>query len=379
MAGNFGQDYPTKDHLLARYSPVKKQPASLKKGGMSLIHLVYDKVHKRPAVLKFYDPSVAGFNQDTLDNLAVRFDLEIEVSTQLHHPNSITVYEVGRYGGSFPFIVMEYIEGRNLARALAHVHESGEFNLEEFLLMLYQICDPLETGHEKGIIHRDLKPGNILLGKYGEIKICDWGLAKKIDPSEIPKDSGKKSTSRLDLAANVHTLPGFRMGTLSYLTPEQIREESVDQRTDVFLLTAILYEAVVGEPPYSSENVDCLRRERDDDHSFDTSKLYIPGVREIILTGMAVEKEDRYQTVGELKRAVKDVLDDLLNDKIKIKPVADSGLIGKILQRRQETQQERLERMILSDIVKKWATPLTREERQARIERMADRPTERPK
>lgn len=378
MAGNIGQDYPTKDHLLARYRQVKKQPAALKTGGMSLMHLVYDKMYKRHAVLKFYDPSVAGFNQETLDNLADRFNLEIEVSTQLNHPNSITVYEVGQFGGRFPFIAMEYIEGRNLARALAQVHESGEFDLEEFLLMFYQICDPLETGHEKGIIHRDLKPGNILLGKYGEIKVCDWGLAKKIDPSEIPKDAGKKSTSRLDLAANFQTMPGFRMGTLSYLTPEQIREESVDQRTDVFLLAAILYEAVVGKPPYRSENTECLRRERDDDHSFDTSKLLIPGVRELILTGMAVEKEDRYQTVTGLKRAVKEVLDDLLNEKIKIRPVAEAGILGRIFQRKQEAQQERLERLILSDIVKKWARPLTKEELLEHIDKMSNQPTERP-
>lgn len=331
-------------------------------GGMSKVYLARDNKYKRKVVVKFFDPKVST-DPNAIEELIERFALETEISAQLNHPNTVKVYETGKIGGHAPFITMEYIDGHDLDKIIHYVKQTGEFSIPEFLMIFYQICEPIEIAHHKGILNRDIKTKNVLLGKYGDLKVCDWGIAKHVQKET--KIKGKQEGSLLDIDAQVMTLDGVLMGTPSYFTPEQIRGEEVDEKTDIFLLTSILYEGITGHPPYSDKKEAYLKRMVDDDHSFDTSKLFVPDIADIILTGMAVEKEDRYRTVGHLKREIKAALNALSLERCKEQETEKKQTIftkffGKTLPA-PRTTKENPGQLILSDVIKKWVK-ITKEE-----------------
>jgi len=350
MAGKFEHityDVPV-NVFKERYKKIKSMH-----GGMSLVLLAKDMKYKRKVVVKMFDPN-QGDDFAVMQELAERFDLEAEISAQLNHPNTVRVYEQGQIAGRYPFITMEYIDGQDLHDALSFARKNKLFSLEEFLLMFYQMCEPIKIAHEKNIINRDLKPKNILLSKYGDLKVCDWGIAKILQ-----KEQGEQNeqVSLLDIDAEVRTAEGVVMGTPSNFPPEIIRGHPADERTDIYLLTSILYEAVTGHPPFSVEPTDYYRRMRDDDHEFDKSKLFIPGIRQIIELGMQTEQENRYQTVAELQTDVLTFMNQLLRSGQTPEEHASSitQRIFRLVKKPAQIEERGPARMILSDVVKKWA------------------------
>ena len=191
-------------------------------GGMGTVFLAEDTRLQRNVALKFVSNSI----RDSTDIIA-RFRREARAAARLNHPNICTVYELGEAGDN-TFIAMEYVEGITLKERI----QQSDIKEQDIRTWLQQIADGLLTAHEEGIIHRDIKPANIMITPKGLIKIMDFGIAKMIESeTEITQE---KST----------------IGTIAYMSPEQARGDSIDQRSDIWSLGIILYELVTGRRPF---------------------------------------------------------------------------------------------------------------------------------
>src|SRR5271154_2768824 len=167
-----------------------------------------------------------------------RFEREARAISALQHPNICTLFDVGHQDGT-DYLVMEYLEGQTLAARLA----GGPLPLEQTLRYGIEVADALDTAHRRGIVHRDLKPGNIMVTAHGECKVLDFGLAKLGEEASVPD---AQTVTRQD----VLTSPGVALGTVAYMSPEQVRGEDLDARTDIFSLGTVLYEMASGKLPF---------------------------------------------------------------------------------------------------------------------------------
>ncbi|MBW3002227.1 serine/threonine protein kinase [Candidatus Woesearchaeota archaeon] len=337
-----GTDFANGKEFKARYRPIKNLG-----GGMSKALLAEDREYRRKVVAKFFDidaekeyrkkhgvKTARRFAED----LAARFALEAEVSAQLNHPHTVRVYEVGTIAGYAPFMTMEYIDGRELSKAIKFVQKARLFQNEEFLLMFYEICDTVSVAHRKRIINRDIKPENILLGKYGALKVIDWGLAKLLDGPGTKISTTDANVSLLNVNAQVNTLEGSVMGTEAYMAPEQRVGAAADERTDIYLLAGVLYNGLTGNLP-----------ERDNRNRIDTSMIAVPELRELVNKGLQTDPDNRFQTAEEFKTAIKDALAILLSERY----VSEVGLLSRWIGKKKSGDVPGP--LILSDIVKKWA------------------------
>jgi len=210
---------------LGRYRIVAK----LGEGGMGEVYLARDTRLGRDVAVKVLSPSLA------LDASAVaRFEREAHTIAGLDHPNICRVYDVGEHAGA-PFLVMERLEGETLADRLSR----GPLDLETWLEVGLALADALDAAHAAGVIHRDLKPANIFLTRRGPPKILDFGLAKPM----VTADTITKSAGGL-------TAPGAAAGTIGYMSPEQLRGDEVDGRSDIFSLGLVLYEMATGRAAF---------------------------------------------------------------------------------------------------------------------------------
>jgi tetratricopeptide (TPR) repeat protein len=205
-------------------------------GGMGEVFSAKDSTLGRKVAIKMLPLRLAG-ERDTLS----RFTQEARSASALNHPNIVTIYEVGADDGT-PYIVMEYIDGRDL-RTLIH---AGAPPVSKILDVAAQIADGLAAAHERGIIHRDLKPENIMITRDGFVKVLDFGLAKLVNPS--PDD---EHTLQIDMPG---TNPGTILGTVGYMSPEQATGKRLDFRSDQFAFGAILHELCTGRPAFEGEN-----------------------------------------------------------------------------------------------------------------------------
>jgi len=170
-----------------------------------------------------------------------RFEREARAISQLSHPNICALYDVGSQEGT-EYLVMELLEGETLSERLVR----GRLPLGQLVVIGSQICSALEAAHQKGIVHRDLKPGNIMLTKAG-VKLLDFGLAKAIAPTLQAAELTKAPTA----AAGPVTQSGIVVGTLHYMSPEQLEGKQADERTDLFALGTVLYEMATGRKAFS--------------------------------------------------------------------------------------------------------------------------------
>lgn len=205
---------------------------------MGEVYVARDPSLGRKVAIKLLPVRLSG-DRETL----VRFTREARSASALNHPNIVTIYEVGMDKGSgSPYIVMEYIEGRDLRGLIA----DGPLPNRKTLDIAAQIADGLAAAHEQGIIHRDLKPENVMVTKDGYVKVLDFGLAKVVGVAEE-----EDVTARLDMPG---TNPGTILGTVGYMSPEQATGKVLDFRSDQFALGAILYELSTGKPAFEAEN-----------------------------------------------------------------------------------------------------------------------------
>src|SRR5450755_4723387 len=210
--------------------------APLGAGGMGEVYRARDSKLDRDVAVKVLPESVAA-DPDTL----ARFEREAKAVAALSHPNILAIFDFGTHEGT-AYAVTELLEGETLRGKL----DSGPIAQKQAVDYALQIARGLSAAHEKGIVHRDLKPENLFVSKDGHVKILDFGLAKKVEAVAAGKDTSAPTGSG-------HTEPGTIMGTVGYMSPEQVRGLPVDHRSDIFSFGAILYELLSGKKAFSRD------------------------------------------------------------------------------------------------------------------------------
>src|SRR3984885_8644447 len=222
-------------------------------GGMGMVFKAEDLKLGRLVALKFLPEEMAG------DAFALkRFEREAQTASALNHPNISTIYEIEEHEGQ-PFIAMELLQGENLRDRLS-ASKQEPLPLPELLGISAQICDGLQAAHDKGIIHRDIKPANIFLCESGTVKILDFGLAKlagsdvALEIAEAASTTVPKTSSTESLK-NALTRTGTTAGTAGCMSPEQVRHEELDTRTDLFSFGLVIYEMACGQRAFTGQTL----------------------------------------------------------------------------------------------------------------------------
>jgi Tol biopolymer transport system component len=256
-------------------------------GGMGEVYRARDERLKRDVAIKVLP---ASYSQDA-DRLR-RFELEAQAAGVLNHPNITAVYDLGAHDGA-PYIVTELLEGETLRARLA----GGALAVRKAIEYAVQIAKGLAAAHEKGIIHRDLKPENLFLTRDGRVKILDFGLAK-LTQTEGP---GGQQTNLPTATAG--TEAGVVMGTLGYMSPEQVKGHPADQRSDLFSFGAILYEMLSGSRAFhrdsAAETISAILREDPPDLSA-TNRNVPPGLDRIVSHCLEKSPGSRFQSAGDI-------------------------------------------------------------------------------
>ena len=247
---------PMVDRTVSHYRILEQ----LGSGGMGVVYKAEDTQLRRFVALKFLPEEMAKDRQ-----ALGRFQREAIAASALNHPNICTVHEIGEHDGQ-PFIVMEYLEGETMQRRLSGAHRSSPrggrrtamkatpFPLDTLLEVAIQIASALAATHSKGIVHRDIKPANIFLISEGgtvRAKLLDFGLAKLVPSARHARAEKGGAQAATESNGMYSSKPGHVLGTLAYMSPEQVRGEQLDARADLFSLGVVLYEMATGQRTFS--------------------------------------------------------------------------------------------------------------------------------
>src|SRR5688572_7732182 len=248
------------------------------RGGMAEVYLAKDLMLDRPVALKVLFPELS-----TDRNFVERFRREAQAAANLSHPNIVSIYDWGEEEGTY-FIVMEYIEGRTLGQI---IRGEGPLLADRAAEIGADVAAALAFAHKTGVVHRDVKPGNVLISPNGQVKVTDFGIARAANSDQ-------------DL-----TQTGAVMGTATYFSPEQAQGNRVDGRSDEYSLGVVLYEMVVGRPPFQGDNPMAIAYKHVREEPVPPRQLNrdVPEAFEaIVLQAMAKNPNDRYASADELRQ-----------------------------------------------------------------------------
>lgn len=265
----------------------------LGQGGMGVVYVAEDTRLGREVALKFLP-------ENTRDREArERLQREARAASALNHPNICTIYDVGEHEGEY-FIAMELLRGETLQQRLWR----GPLPLETALETALQLSQALQAAHSKGILHRDLKPSNVFISEHGQAKLLDFGLARSLQRARVAGLAERTAS----LADPHLTSPGTTLGTVAYMSPEQARGEELDERSDLFSLGAVLYEALTGRAPFAAASTALIFDAILNRNPAPLLQLspYLPAELErIVAKLLEKDRELRYQSAAELRSDLK--------------------------------------------------------------------------
>ncbi len=274
----------TNGTMVSHYRIIEKIGA----GGMGEVYLAKDTELDRKVALKFLPHQLC---QD--EDCRARFKREAQAAAKLSHPNIIHIYEVSEYGGH-PFFAMEHVEGRSLKE----FSSDKDLSIEQILALAVEICEGLHAAHEKGVIHRDIKASNILIDSHGRAKIADFGLALV---------AGKDHLTRT----------GSTLGTIGYMSPEQVQGRDIDHRSDLFSLGVVLYELITRHNPFKHDSEAATLKAVCDDNPEPLARFKsgLPdGLQSIMEKALEKDVKTRYQHA-----------DGMLSDLARVRRLLESG------------------------------------------------------
>ncbi len=295
-------------------TPKYKFQGKLISGGMGAILEVIDQDLRRLTAMKVIKPSFKNDERALID-----FIREAKITAMLEHPNIIPVHELGLSEETGLFFTMKLMKGEPLNNILNEIKNGNaayqeKYNEYSLMNIFRKICDAVDFAHSRNIIHRDIKPHNVIVGRYGEVLLMDWGLALYIGDPDKEEDFSQKEALK-DILALTNEKKNIIQGSPAYMSPEQAGGDSLqlDKKTDIFLLAATFYHILTLAAPYTGENLkDVLekakRRDLIDPQKRNPERHIPDELCRIVMKAASLKKEDRYDSVQELIDEIDDVI-----------------------------------------------------------------------